>query len=545
MKNIKKILFTFTIIFTGFCCKMNVLGDTTCQYKTMYPFTADKILTDSNIIDSQYIKYVYIELLGHSLSEYEEMQNARKDFYGEIAYFNATMKKNFDNRQTVEEILEVGGEDVNGKPFSTLSNGWYGYSSKDSFTNTCPDIVVYSNDTTFPQIFKNYYSVGNISSSFYSALTDSYFVDTDRDALYRTYGFLLISQNAATRLQMATIYPYIGYFGLDFEYDIQKDVHSIIKKYLALDGWKDLLDDVNLSLDTKKNPNDKIERIKNILIQQIENESLNIDIDSDLKILKRFDEPLGGVFNALESYLSKYDMTVSEWYDNYMPNNQTKYIRALLMILSLFDDPSVKEKMTQLNDLKKASTNYGYCRLNFMGDEEKIKEECKDSCVNFMTLNCATTSDPSGCMMNASLTCSKADSDSIQSQMNDKIDDTKQKLNEEITVKLIKYFENKGIEIGDDKDFCDILVGKDNEKGLYPYIKMVLNVIRIGGPVLVVILTAFDVMKVISSFKDDENRKFWNHLKIRLICLVVLILVPTIINFLVKLVIESSCSVEI
>ena len=110
--------------------------------------------------------------------------------------------------------------------------------------------------------------------------------------------------------------------------------------------------------------------------------------------------------------------------------------------------------------------------------------------------------------------------------------------------KLIEYYENQGIQIGDDKELCNILLGKDNENGLYVYIKGVLNVIRIGGPLLVVILTALDAMKSISSFKDDENKKFWNHLKIRLICVAILILVPTIINFLVKLAI-SECVVEV
>lgn len=110
--------------------------------------------------------------------------------------------------------------------------------------------------------------------------------------------------------------------------------------------------------------------------------------------------------------------------------------------------------------------------------------------------------------------------------------------------KFIDTYVNVGVDINDDDQFFCNLLKKDGEDGLYIYIKGLLNIIRIGGPVLVICLTAFDAMKSISSFKDDENKKFWNHLKIRLICVIILILVPTIINFVVNLVIES-CVVEI
>ena len=111
---------------------------------------------------------------------------------------------------------------------------------------------------------------------------------------------------------------------------------------------------------------------------------------------------------------------------------------------------------------------------------------------------------------------------------------------------MTDIYSNYGINISEsDKNaFCSILLGEGENDGLYPYIRLVLNLIRIAGPILVVLLTAFDGMKVITSFKGDENKKFWNHLKIRLICLVILILVPTIINYIVNLFIDS-CPINV
>lgn len=545
MKNIKKILFIFTIIFAGFCCKMNVLGDTTCQYETMYPFTTDKILTDSNMIDSQYIKYVYIKLLNHSLSEYEEMQNQRKQFYGEIAYFNATLKKNFDNRQTVEEILEVSGNDTNGKPYSMLSNNWYGYSSINSFANTCPDIVVMSNDLTFPQIFKNFYSFGNISTTFYNALTDSYFADTDMETLYNNYGFLLISKNATTRLQMATIYIYTGYYGINLDI-YRENINPIIEKYLKINGFEELLKEINLSLDTNGTINSETyQKVVALITNQLSNNNMSInDVENDINELKEFDNTIsGGIFNALKSYISPYGLTVSKWYDEYMPGSPSKYIRALLLILPVLNDDEIMQKVQTNKDLDDANRNYQQCLKN-----EHTLENCLEECQEFYKLSdCQDSSNISACIKAyPSNVCKGKNTSDIQADIDKAKKEDEEKLKDLIGKKMTDIYSNYGINIGEsDKNaFCRILLGEGENDGLYPYIRLVLNLIRIAGPILVVLLTAFDGMKVITSFKGDENKKFWNHLKIRLICVVILILVPTIINYVVDLFI-GSCPINV
>lgn len=97
-----------------------------------------------------------------------------------------------------------------------------------------------------------------------------------------------------------------------------------------------------------------------------------------------------------------------------------------------------------------------------------------------------------------------------------------------------------GINIDGDKDkICEILYSED---GLGIYIFGLLNLIRIGGPILIIILTAFDAIKLMASFKDDENKKFFNRLKIRLICLALLLIIPTIIIFLINLFFDGMCT---
>lgn len=127
--------------------------------------------------------------------------------------------------------------------------------------------------------------------------------------------------------------------------------------------------------------------------------------------------------------------------------------------------------------------------------------------------------------------------DTIKTAYNDIINGTTEaqrdlkESTEKVYIDLIKM---GGIDI-EGGDLCLIL------KDLQPYIDIVINIIRIGGPLLVLILTGLDAMKTIGSSNEEENKKFFNRLKIRLICVAILILVPTIIDFLVNLAIDPDC----
>lgn len=95
--------------------------------------------------------------------------------------------------------------------------------------------------------------------------------------------------------------------------------------------------------------------------------------------------------------------------------------------------------------------------------------------------------------------------------------------------------EHGGIEI-DDNDICNIL------EDIKSYKRTALLIIAIGGPILVIILTGYDAITMIASSKDEDNKKFFSRLKIRLILIVILILVPIIIDWLLKIFEIHSCN---
>ena len=84
-----------------------------------------------------------------------------------------------------------------------------------------------------------------------------------------------------------------------------------------------------------------------------------------------------------------------------------------------------------------------------------------------------------------------------------------------------------------DTKICEFLYGKN---GLGDYILGANNLIMIGGIILTIILSILDGIKTFASFKDEDSKKFFNNLKTRLICIVLLIIIPTIIYFLINLI---------
>lgn len=141
--------------------------------------------------------------------------------------------------------------------------------------------------------------------------------------------------------------------------------------------------------------------------------------------------------------------------------------------------------------------------------------------------------------------CNATSKENIGNEINQQNENVDNRLYESIEKYLHDMFEGVGVEIQNKKEFCNILYDTKNKDGIYPYIKFIVDLIRIGGPILIIFLTAFDGLKTITSFKEDENKKFLNHLKIRLICLVLLILIPSLIKFLVDLFVTNECSSEL
>lgn len=126
----------------------------------------------------------------------------------------------------------------------------------------------------------------------------------------------------------------------------------------------------------------------------------------------------------------------------------------------------------------------------------------------------------------------------LNKQMNEiqgYVDSTMEKIYKEYSV-----VSQGGVDIDiSDMDSCDFFSSE-----LMNYIKLALNWIRIIGPILVIFLTGYNAIQSIASFKEDGKNKFWKNLKVRLICVVLLILVPTVINFLIDIFKITTCKIK-
>lgn len=114
--------------------------------------------------------------------------------------------------------------------------------------------------------------------------------------------------------------------------------------------------------------------------------------------------------------------------------------------------------------------------------------------------------------------------------------DIQNRVNESLNLAYYDMIDTIGKQlIGDEQDIC-----KKYEEYLGKYIDAAMNLIRIAGPILVIILTIMDGIKMFTSMKDDENKKFFDRLTKRLIAIVILFLVPSLIKWLIRLVVSST-----
>ena len=577
MKNFKKIsLCMFLFACTFLCFSKNVRAimsienainnlsenqKRTCNYSLEYPF---KINNNENV------KYAYSLYMNYILKKYG-LNNNRDAF---SLYEQQFAQKTSNGTLTTGVVSELSlkltyaylGEPaqysvytISGMQNNAETLTFSGKNNTVFKMERCPDLVAFSMNSSRGLFATNYNSAisssfvnlpmeaDNIDATFISALKNDY-------VLYNTgQDFALVFVSDDYKIITGGI-AYVNYsYNPSFnETKPERNIDPIVDKYLKIDGISEILNQINKNIDdsfeTGSISKDSYQIDDSALNKALNNITDYDSISSELAVLEKFNSvtvsKYTGLRNILNAFLSESaaGYKASEWFSKYMPDSKSQYADALEILLSILNSDEIKSKREQLKNLDDVSKEFNHCM------QYKLTiENCMSECQKYYKWNaCKDESNISSCI-NAypNNVCDNKTGEDVSNDMNKSQKDIKEDIKDIVEKKLIQYYENKGIEIGDDKDFCDILIGKDNKNGLYPYIKIVLNVTRIGGTVLVVILTGLDVMKVISSFKDDENKKFWNHLKIRLICLVVLILVPTIINFLVKLVIESACKVEI
>lgn len=554
MKNFKKILFSFILICTFFCFSKNVLADTTCTYTIYSPFDSK----ENNYIKAtqySYMNYFYRRVLNQSLNDFNNYNNNIKKTINTLFDSNLTdvneihLELVYKKTALFGHLVNIKAYNSSGKSIAERDIG--GYSHKSSLqenATSCPIIAISEKNQGLYNIKQYDFKNNDANELIYSILTDDFFegnmpvIFMNDELKLATGGIMYVNQ------------AYNVYFNdVHDEYNID----PIVEKYLRIPNFKSSLDELNKGIDSISNKNnignDTINN-QSAIINELVASITNLDeIPSDLKILKNFNSvKIGntvGLRNILNSFLEGTGEKAGSWFEKYMQDSKAKYVDALIMVLEMIENNDDIKNLVNFSDkINESYKDYNYCLK-----DKHTAENCIEECKAYYTLRAeyeclekSSGSNYNACISsypNPSVLCKNKSASDIQSEIASTQNDVEESIKDSISKKIVELYENQGINIGDN-DFCSILLGEGKNDGLYPYIRLVLNLIRIAGPILVVLLTAFDGMKVITSFKGDENKKFWNHLKIRLICLVILILVPTIINYIVNLFI-SSCPINV
>lgn len=580
MKNFKKILFSFILICTFFCFSKNIRAlpsqrdvinsfsesnKKTCTYRLEYPFKIDNN-ENTKYAYSLYIDYISKKVFGNDKDVFSlyEQQYATKNSFGTlttgvVSELSFKLIYAYLNNNSQYSLYTISGMQNNEE---TLD--FEGYNSFDFDMNKCPDLVAFSFNSS-SDLFGNHYN-GAIYPYFIDLSTNANNIDNISIEAFKNEFVLSSTRQDFTLLFMSDEYKRIagGIAYVNYAYNPsftgilpEKNIDPIVEKYLKIPNFKSSLDELNKGIDSISNKNnignDTINN-QSAIINELVASITNLDeIPSDLKILKNFNSvKIGntvGLRNILNSFLEGTGEKAGSWFEKYMQDSKAKYVDALIMVLEMIENNDDIKNLVNFSDkINESYKDYNYCLK-----DKHTAENCIEECKAYYTLRaeyeCSEKSSGSNynaCISsypNPSVLCKNKSASDIQSEIASTQNDVEESIKDSISKKIVELYENQGIDIGNN-DLCSILLGDGKDDGLYFYIRLVLNLIRIAGPILVVLLTAFDGMKVITSFKGDENKKFWNHLKIRLICLVILILVPTIINYIVNLFIDS-CPINV
>ena len=90
---------------------------------------------------------------------------------------------------------------------------------------------------------------------------------------------------------------------------------------------------------------------------------------------------------------------------------------------------------------------------------------------------------------------------------------------------------------------CDDIFGQ--EKGELGWLlNLILGYIRVIGPILVILLSAIDFIKVILGTDENAMKEAQSKLIVRLVCAVALFLVPTLVQLLMSFINQTVCTLK-
>lgn len=592
----KKIILSLVIFVSAFFCfEINGRADLTCTYTIEDPFTYG-----DNNSKTGYYNYMYnlISTYFYSLNgNIDEFESQRNSYLNNYKNYLSSIQSGTGNLTKWKDPVNIKGVELTAKFYNQLtyiSTDLYAYTSftlkyqdnegktrkmayftKKKYDGTkCPDLILYDGLNGSKGYAHNVYQIyesidyklidfelRNIFGKKYDDTTQTFYSETYSKDLTLSYFYFMSDE--LKRGTTGLMYILWGRNEAAYRYHQNVlNIGDVVDKYSSI---KEILDDINELLDKTYGQSTLTEADYDILnsylpkvIDKIVNGELKIEslltIGNQLEKLHEFNDDIfdngcSGLNNCLNNMLVGTGYKSKDWFDMYMPDSKEQYVEALIYVLEYIQQnygyiseyKSVNEFKEQLADASTDDEVENLCN----GNKHVI---VRSLCINELKDNSADEGESSylDSYYDCSNTMTLPENYCEDKEKDDLIDDIEKSLEkfEEANSNLSIWYSKKNMEQKgfdtDAVDFCDIL-----KTDLIDYIKIVMNIIRIGGPILIIFLTGFDVIKMIASFNDDESKKFWKNLKIRLICLVILILVPTIINWIINLLIKDACIVNV
>lgn len=479
------------------------------------------------------------------------------------------------NMAAFEFGVMMGGEVLgDSNEFRYFNNSWNTKYKFSESLNSCPTVMRMDYSIKINSS-SNFYLTSKVmpifidDEYFENGIVENYLFDENLCDLSSNPEILMFSNQTSGNYNMNVYYEgkscLIDNYSDDFSY-LKYDIDSIFNSYLnsGFDYKKIYLDISNSSADVDFKNSSITEEIMNLPYFKGSNSSQAIDaIKRDLEVLEGYSSNIIGCLNS-KIEVFQYNGNVkntNDWLEKYDSKGNSIYVNMMVTLLKkLLDNPNIIDTIA---GVKKDDEIKDYVSdLCKSIPETDARIQCMlQQCKSIDIINCrnlASITDYSGlnvierqiydgavnqCKTNGE-SCIISTCENLKLSMSVNCpaaikgeSEAQKKLESIIDGIIYDLIGSTGVKIHKG-GICNLLY--DEEKGLGLYIYGGLNLIRIASPILIIILTALDGIKMIASSKEDEQKKFFNHLKVRIICLVLLYLIPTIIKFLLETFVENG-----
>lgn len=311
------------------------------------------------------------------------------------------------------------------------------------------------------------------------------------------------------------------------EYMIKNYITTL--PYFDLSSAKEAYDSIQIDLkqlnDFKSNYSTFEDCVKN---------AYGLDIKESLKKYRQYDKNYQGLYtDAMINLLEIFTLeNIESWYET---TKEMRYMDDIRSECQNLPDQSAREnceKNAIKNDINNISCSELVGKTQLTPAEKVLKDELDKLCEKSKNANCYISN------------CDKAKNNNDLSKEVENLINGDTEAQKKAGESIDEFYEGLLKHVGIDlTGMCKLF-----EEGtvLREYTDLGLNIIRIAGPILVIILVALDGIKAIASQNEDQMKKFYSHIKIRLICLLLLFFIPTVIGWLIDIVeIPVECTISV